>query len=301
VEDAEGRVAVGDALHEDPQGHEVVDLVERDPLPLELLLDRVQALDAPLDLGVDARRLQLLGHGRTRLLHEREGRLPLLLDLHGERLVAHGVEVPERDVLELVLDLRHPQPAGDGGVDVEGLAGDPLAPVLGQVLEGAHVVQPVGELHQDDADVVDHGQQHLAVGLGLALLGRGEGDLGDLGDSLHDVEDVRAEVLLDLLRRGEGVLEHVVEEADRDADRVHAHLGEDRGHLEGVDEVGLAGGADLALVLDRGEDVRLAQDLQVGVGVVALDGLLDVLEADHALETSLGTPGGGVKCAGPRP
>jgi hypothetical protein len=31
---------------------------------------------------------------------------------------------------------------------------------------------------------------------------------------------------------------------------------------------------------------------------VALNSLLDVLEADHALESSLGTAGGGVKCAG---
>ena len=46
--------------------------------------------------------------------------------------------------------------------------------LLGQVLQRAHVVQAVGELDQDDADVVDHGQEHLAEVLGLALLGGGE-------------------------------------------------------------------------------------------------------------------------------
>ena len=153
----------------------------------------------------------------------------------------------------------------------------------GQVLQRPHVVEPVGELHQDDPDVVDHGQEHLPVRLGLALLGGGERDLRDLGDALHDVEHVGAEVLLEPLGGGEGVLEDVVEEADRDADGVHPHLGQDRGHLEGVHEVGLARGADLPLVLDRREDVRLAEDLEVGVGVVALDRLLDVLEADHGL------------------
>ena len=80
---------------------------------------------------------------------------------------------------------------------------------------------------------------------------------------------------------GEGVLEHVVQEAHRHAGRVHAHLGQDGRHLEGMDEVGLAGGAGLALVLDRGEDVRLAQELEVGPRMVAPDGLVDVLEADH--------------------
>ena len=94
---------------------------------------------------------------------------------------------------------------------------------------------------------------------------------------------------------GQGVLEDVVEQAHRHAGRVHPHLGQDRGHLEGVDEVGLARGADLPLVLDRREDVGLAEDLEVGVGVVALDRLVDVLEADHGLGTSLGTTEGGVK------
>ena len=81
---------------------------------------------------------------------------------------------------------------------------------------------------------------------------------------------------------GERVLEHVVQEAHGDAGGVHAHLGQDGRHLERVDEVGLAGGARLALVLDGGEDVRLAQELEVGARMVPLDGLVDVFEADHA-------------------
>ena len=52
--------------------------------------------------------------------------------------------------------------------------GDAHPAVVGKVLQGAHVVEAVRELHQDDADVVHHGQEHLAVGLGLALLGGGE-------------------------------------------------------------------------------------------------------------------------------
>jgi hypothetical protein len=163
------------------------------------------------------------------------------------------------------------------------------------VLQRAHVVEPVGELHQDHPDVVDHRQQHLSVGLGLALLAGGERDLRDLGDALDDVEHVRAEILLQPLGRRERVLEHVVQQADRDADRVHAHLGQDRRDLERVDEVGLPRGAHLPLVLDRRKDVSLAEDLEIGVRVMLLDGFLDVLEANHALSWSLGTGGKPVK------
>ena len=58
-------------------------------------------------------------------------------------------------------------------------------------------------------------------------------------------------------------------------------LGQDGGHLEGVDEVGLARGAHLALVLDGREDVRLAEQLEVGARVVLAHNLVDVLEANQ--------------------
>jgi hypothetical protein len=163
------------------------------------------------------------------------------------------------------------------------------------VLERAHVVQAIGELDEDHANVVDHRQQHLAVVLGLPLLAGREGDLGDLGDPFHDVEHVDPEVLLDALGCREGVLEHVVQQPDRDADRVHPHLGQDRGHLQRVDQVGLPRGSHLALVLDRRKDVSLAEDLEIGVRVVPFHRFLDVLEADHDLARSLGTGAGGVK------
>ena len=72
-----------------------------------------------------------------------------------------------------------------------------------------------------------------------------------------------------------------MEEPDVDADGVHPHFGQQVCYLEGMDEVGLARGPHLTLVLDRGEDIGLPEDLEVGLRMVALDGLLDVLEADH--------------------
>ena len=248
----------------------------------------MQPLDAALDLRFDPARAQLLVHDLADLVDEGRGLLAPVLDLLRERVVAGLVDVAEGQVLELVFDLGHPEPAGDRRVDVERLARDPLLALLRQVLQRAHVVEAVGELDQDHPDVVDHRQQHLAVGLRLALLAGRERDLRDLGDAFHDVQHVVAEVLAQPLGRRQRVLEHVVQQADRDADRVHPHLGQDQGDLERVDEVGLTRGAQLPLVLDRRKDVSLAEDLEIGVRVVPFDRLLDVLEANHGLAWSLG-------------
>jgi hypothetical protein len=45
------------------------------------------------------------------------------------------------------------------------------------VLERPHVVQAVRELDQDHADVLGHGEDHLAEVLGLLFLRGLEGDL----------------------------------------------------------------------------------------------------------------------------
>ena len=70
----------------------------------------------------------------------------------------------------------------------------------GSALQRAHVVQPVGQLHDDHADVVDHRQQHLADALGLPLLARIEMQLAQLGDAVHAARHFVAELLLDLLQ-----------------------------------------------------------------------------------------------------
>ena len=173
MDDAERRVAVLDAVGDDPERHEVVHLIQLDPLALELLVDAVEPLQPAVH--VQHRHLRFAQLGRNGLLQIFDLHLDGLaaaLDLRAERLVAVRIEILERQLLELVLDLAHAQPVGDGRVDVQRLLRRPQLPIFRHVLERPHVVQAVGQLHENDADVVDHRQQHLAEVLGLALLAR---------------------------------------------------------------------------------------------------------------------------------
>ena len=139
----------------------------------------------------------------------------------------------------------------------------------------------IGELDEDDADVVHHRQQHLAEVLRLAGLARGERDGPDLRDPLDDVGDLGAEQLLDAADGRQGVLDHVVEEAGGDGNHVQPHVGQQASHFEGVDQVGLAGMADLALVLQGRKDVGPPQQLDVGVRGIGPDLVDEILEPNH--------------------
>ena len=79
------------------------------------------------------------------------------------------LEAFERQLLQLVPNLAHSKPVGDRGVDIESFLGDRDAPLFREMVERAHVVQAVGQLQQDDPDVIYHRQQHLAEVFGLAF------------------------------------------------------------------------------------------------------------------------------------
>ena len=76
----------------------------------------------------------------------------------------------EREVLELPLHLVDPEPVRERRVHLERLAGLLHLLLLAEVLDRAQVVEPVGELDQDDADVLGHRHDHLPVVLRLGLL-----------------------------------------------------------------------------------------------------------------------------------
>ncbi len=243
--------------------------------------DRVEPLLPARDLGGDARLRQAFLQLVTDLPDHPLGPLEPPIDLPLDARELLGLQVLESQVLELALEQPHAQAVGDRRVDVHRLARD-LAPLFGrEVLERAHVVEPVGELDEDHAQVRDHRQDHLAEGLGLLLLPRDVGELADLRQAVDQVGHLRPELLRDRLLGRQRVLEDVVQQPDDDRHVVGLHVRQDRGHVERVDEVRLAGAPVLAPVLPGREHVGPPEQVLVALRVVGLDPVEDVLEADH--------------------
>ncbi len=143
--------------------------------------------------------------------------------------------------------------------------------VARHVAERPHVVQPVGELDDQDADVAGHRDHHLADGLGLG--GGAVLDLVQLGDAVDEGRDVLAELAAQLVQGVGGVLDGVVQQRGADRLGVHAEFGEDRGHREGMGDVRVARLALLVLVPVRGDLVGAFHRPHVRLRVVRADGL----------------------------
>ena len=243
----------------------------------------------PCDIGLDAGRLELgaeLGH---RPVDVGLAALAPRVEELGELAEAFGLEGLEREVLQLPLDLPDPEALGQRRVDLHGLAGDALLLLGRQAVQGAHVVEPVGELDEDDPDVLGHREEHLADVLGLLLLVAVGGEPRQLGHAVDEVGDLGAEALLDVGQAVLGVLGDVVEERRLDGDRVDPELGEDLGTRDRMRDVRLAGRPFLARVrLDR-EVERAVDAVEVGVGVMLDDRRLERRPQD--LEVDLAARG----------
>lgn len=143
-------------------------------------------------------------------------------------------------------------------------------------------MQTVGELDQQHADVVGDRQQQLAQVLGLLGLARHQFEPLQLGQALDQRADLVAEDMVDLGPRRLGVLDGVVQQRSHDRRVVELEVGEDRGDLERMREIGVAGGACLRAVRLHGIDIGAVEQVLVGVGVIGTDALNKVILSHHA-------------------
>ena len=278
VDDAEHAVAVLDRVDEHAHGREVVDLAELLVVALHLLVDAVEMLRAAADVRLDVRLSELLLDLLDGRIDERLALLALLLDVLDEVVVDLRLEIAQAEVLKLPLDARDAEAVRERRVDLDGLARDALLLVLAHVLERAHVVQAVRKLDHDDADVLGHREEHLAVALELRLFLRFILQAAEFRHAVDEHRDLVAEHLLHLVVRVNCVLDDIVQESRADGRIVEVQLREDLGDVQRVDDVRLPRHARLpGMGLSR-EFIGAPDEVEVGLRRIRFDSVEDVLD-----------------------
>ena len=169
VYQAQHFVAGADVIHDDPKTVDVDDVREHALLFGHLLVDAVEVFLPTNDLAVDPVSLECLDQFVGNAFDDLALTTLAFLQRPFEYAVAQRVQVAKTEILEFDLEPVNAQPVCDGRIDVERLAGYAFALAGRHGFERLHVVQTIGELHEDDADVLDHRQHHLAETLGLRL------------------------------------------------------------------------------------------------------------------------------------
>jgi len=253
VQGAEREVAVARAFNHDAKAVNVEDFGKCQVLFLHLAVDAVQVLFAAAylrrnlafeQLGFD-RGLDLVDD----FLAVAAGGFHRFLD----HFVTVWVQMHEGDVFELLVDLVEPETVGDGGVDVQRFLGDAADFLRLHGIQRAHVMEAIGQLDQDDADIARHRQQHLAEVFGLGLRLVFELNLVQLGDAIDQLRDGLAEFSGDVFRTYPGVFHDIMEQGGNQRLRIEMPAGQDSRYRQGVRDVRCTALAELALMRGGGK------------------------------------------------
>ena len=290
MRNADGGVTVGDRIDENAKAIDIGQLLEGDRAALHLAPDRIGLLLATLHLDLDAPPGELVGELRRNARDDRA-----ILDLHRletrhDELVGVWHQAAEGEVFEFIAHALHAHTAGKRSVDVERVLGDAGALGVRHELEGAHVVQAVGELDQEHARVIGNGEQELAEILRLLGVLGDEVEPAELGQAVDQPPDLLAERLVDLFAGDRRVFDRVVQHRRRDGGVIDLELGQNGRHLERMGEIRIAGGALLAAVRLHREHIGAVQQILVGVRIVAANPLHQFVLPHHRRKPTRSAP-----------
>ena len=197
MDNAQHRVAVRHRIHQHADGNQIIDLLKGLVLQHHLPVNRIKVLGPPVDVVADMLLIQLGGklldnHANVFLAFR-----PLQANLLHQVLVPHRINVAQGQVLQLLLDGIHAQPVRQRRINIKGFPGNGHLPGFLLIFQGTHVMQAVRQLDEHHADVLAHGQDHLAQALGLGLLPVGKVQLVQLGHAVHQPGNLLPELPLD--------------------------------------------------------------------------------------------------------
>ena len=129
---------------------------------------------------------------------------------------------------------------GDRCIDVERFSGDTLLLVSGHRAECLHVVQTVGKLDEDDANVFDHREHHFPKAFGLSLCLTAKLNLIQLADTIDEQRDFATELLRDVVERCSSVLNRIVQNSSGYRLGIEPHFGELLCYSDRVSDICLA-------------------------------------------------------------
>ena len=256
-------VAVGNVVDNHAESIQIVQLVDCLVLRAHLAVDGIRVLDPAVNRPVDADGGKPVGDFRLDGVHEVLRACLVFVQIVDDLLVALGVEVLQRHVFELPLDLLHAEPVRQRRVNFHRL--HRLGNLFGRrlVLQGPRVMQPVRDFDQDDPDVFGHCHEHLAQVFHLLLFGRGILHAREFRDAFDQLGDRLPEHVGDFVEACVGVFQTVVQQRGDNCVGVQTDLRHNFCHCQRVNDIRLSRLSQLVFVLAVGVFIRLLNLLKI--------------------------------------
>ncbi len=269
--------------HEDAEGHDIRQLFERDVLALHFFPDGIFGLLAPVNAGFEAAFAQFFHQ-----LVDDTGNdhvapfVAQIVQTGGNTLARFGVQRLEGNILKLFLDFMHADTLGERRVNLQRFKTDAAALFrLGNMMQRAHVMQAVGQLDQQHADVFGHRKDEFAEIFRLLFLRALEFDFRKLGHAIDKTRDFLAEKFFNFFQRRAGVFDRIMQKRGADRRRIQLHFRQNARNFQRVGKIRIARGARLRPMRLHGIDIGAVDQILVHVGIVGLDNFNEFVLPQH--------------------
>ena len=180
------RVTVFHRVHDDPHCEQVINLINRLILVDHLPVNAEEMLDSSIHLCLYSRVLHVMLHLVDNRVHVFLPLTLLQIDLLHQIVIDLRLEIFQRQIIQLYLDLGDTKSLGDGSIDIHRLLRFLFLLLRLHVLQSTHIVEPVRKLDQNNPNILCHGQKHFSQILRLQFhLVSGVGQLPQFGHSVH--------------------------------------------------------------------------------------------------------------------
>ena len=278
----EDHVAILHVLGDHPKPVDIGQTRKAQTLLLHLAPDRIGLLGPAEHVGLDADLVEFMTDIMGDLVDHVAGFALERDEAADDRAAPLRVQHAKGKVLKLLAHPVHPHAPGEGRIDIHRLARLLYLLFRALILDRAHIVQPVGELHQDHPEIARHGDQELAEILRLLGLRTRKLKVGQLGHAIDKLGDVPAEALLHIGVRGTRVLHSIVQERGDDRRIVEPLFGQQCRNRHRMREIGLARMPRLTRMHFLAEGIGLADLVGIAARIVGGDQRDQVFDVNHS-------------------
>ena len=218
-----------DLVDDDPERVDVHDFVEGPTLATHFFVNAVDVLLTTADFTLNAINGQTVAKRLFNFVDDFFAVAPSALHGLVDARGTHRVHRLKAEVFEFDTNAVHTQPVGNGRVDFQGFLGNPPTFFAGQHFEGAHIMQAISQLHQNNADIPRHGHGHFLEVFCLGFSLGFEVHLSQLADSIDQFCHSFAKLRNQCFLGNPGVFDHIVQHGCHQALMVHVHVGKNIG------------------------------------------------------------------------
>ena len=230
-------IAVSHSLNDDSYRHQIKDLVQVFVLVLHLLVYAVEMLGSSVYVVL----YPYLVQRRPYLLHySLDGFFAFflaLVDLFRQIVVSLGFQELEGDILQLHLHGVYTQSGCQRSVYVQSFPALFYYLVVGHIVDGPQVMEPVRKLYYQHPYILGHGQEHLSQIFGLTFLLALELEGAQLGHAVYQQPHFFAEFRYQLFFGIFRILHHVVKESCYYGLLVHSQISQYLRHRHRVYQI----------------------------------------------------------------